>query len=428
MKPNTPTDQTTAFSPDLDKLFKIAQEGEAVIPAIIQHNDTKDVLMLGYMNRVALKQTMETGRVTFWSTSRRELWVKGATSGNTLRAMRILINCEQNSLLIYALPEGPGVCHTIGNNGTHRPTCYYRELSLYSAEKYRFFADGTLYDSPFVSENGSYTAPSMQQATEVSSNFYQLTHFYLQKLTDNKAGQIAINVIFDALLMPHPIIWLHEEHHRAVMARRGINSRNESYFLYSKLEGGVVKVSGVKDSDLIRLKRYYPPEIIYLHTAGIVSMTAMTRHIESRWFFHETESLDYGILWTNAVNNFYYMSACTQNEEPELPEETEDERDFTGFDCRAWVYDLFRPDEPYETRGIHRSGQGIDRYITYAKLSSEERNYLSNATQLYLLNFIDPNLIGFHRIQVSENFVFNFAGRHSWLRSDKRVRWICILI
>jgi phosphoribosyl-ATP pyrophosphohydrolase/phosphoribosyl-AMP cyclohydrolase len=82
-----------------------------LIPAIIQNSKTKEVLMLGYMNDAAFNQTIATGIVTFFSRSRNEIWVKGATSGNYLRLRDWKLDCDQDSLLIQVEPDGP-TCHT----------------------------------------------------------------------------------------------------------------------------------------------------------------------------------------------------------------------------------------------------------------------------------------------------------------------------
>ena len=87
------------------------EKGGGLIPAIIQDSNTNRVLMLGYMNQEAYTKTVETGFVTFYSRSRQKLWVKGETSGNTLKVERILSDCDNDTLLIYAQPAGP-VCHT----------------------------------------------------------------------------------------------------------------------------------------------------------------------------------------------------------------------------------------------------------------------------------------------------------------------------
>ncbi|MDD6437676.1 MAG: bifunctional phosphoribosyl-AMP cyclohydrolase/phosphoribosyl-ATP diphosphatase HisIE [Prevotella sp.] len=81
-----------------------------LIPAIIQDATTKNVLMLGFMNEEALKKTRDSGRVTFWSRTRKCLWTKGETSGHFLDVVSITPDCDNDTLLIEALPHGP-VCH-----------------------------------------------------------------------------------------------------------------------------------------------------------------------------------------------------------------------------------------------------------------------------------------------------------------------------
>ena len=81
-----------------------------LIPAIIQDNLTKKVLMLGYMNHDSLDRTIKTKKVTFFSRSRNSIWVKGETSGNFLNLVDISLDCDKDTLLIRVLPEGP-VCH-----------------------------------------------------------------------------------------------------------------------------------------------------------------------------------------------------------------------------------------------------------------------------------------------------------------------------
>ncbi len=84
---------------------------DGLISAIVQDAVSKQVLMLGYMNAEALKQTQETGLITFFSRSRQEIWKKGATSGNYLRLVSWSVDCDNDALLFQALPDGP-TCHT----------------------------------------------------------------------------------------------------------------------------------------------------------------------------------------------------------------------------------------------------------------------------------------------------------------------------
>lgn len=81
------------------------------MPAIIQDAETKNVLMMGYMNDESLKLTLATGKVTFWSRSRNQLWTKGETSGNFLDLVDIKSDCDNDTLLVKVHPHGP-TCHT----------------------------------------------------------------------------------------------------------------------------------------------------------------------------------------------------------------------------------------------------------------------------------------------------------------------------
>ncbi|HHI89053.1 MAG TPA: bifunctional phosphoribosyl-AMP cyclohydrolase/phosphoribosyl-ATP diphosphatase HisIE [Hellea balneolensis] len=86
-------------------------KGDGLVPAIIQDADTLQVLMLGYMNKDALRATRDSGFVTFWSRSRQCLWQKGETSGNRLKLESLNVDCDGDTLLIKARPAGP-TCHT----------------------------------------------------------------------------------------------------------------------------------------------------------------------------------------------------------------------------------------------------------------------------------------------------------------------------
>ena len=87
------------------------QKGNGLVPAIIQHYKTNNILMLGYMNEEALLKTKELGKATFFSRSKKRLWTKGESSGNYLIVKDILFDCDQDTVLIKAKPLGP-TCHT----------------------------------------------------------------------------------------------------------------------------------------------------------------------------------------------------------------------------------------------------------------------------------------------------------------------------
>ena len=86
------------------------EKGGGLVPAIVQDAKTEQVLMLGYMNETSLAKTQDTGLVTFYSRSRQELWTKGETSGNMLKLQSITVDCDNDTLLVRALPMGP-TCH-----------------------------------------------------------------------------------------------------------------------------------------------------------------------------------------------------------------------------------------------------------------------------------------------------------------------------
>ncbi len=92
-----------------------------LIPAIAQDAQTGDVLMMAWMNADAVAQTLDTGRVTYWSRSRQEFWVKGATSGNTQELVAFRVDCDRDCLLVLVNQSGPA-CHT------GRRTCFYTEV------------------------------------------------------------------------------------------------------------------------------------------------------------------------------------------------------------------------------------------------------------------------------------------------------------
>ena len=117
------------FLLDFEKLDKVARCGQPLVPVAVQDAGTKEILVLAYANQAALDHTLEKQVATFWSTSRNELWVKGAMSGDYLDPGEVRVNCEQNSLLYLVNPRGEGACHTRGSAGKARSGCFYRRFS-----------------------------------------------------------------------------------------------------------------------------------------------------------------------------------------------------------------------------------------------------------------------------------------------------------
>ena len=107
---------TIELSPDVKAMLK---DGLALIPAIAQDVATGEVLMLAYMNEESLAITIESGRATYWSRSRNELWEKGATSGHTQKVISIAIDCDGDALLLKVEQVG-AACHTGDRSCFHR--------------------------------------------------------------------------------------------------------------------------------------------------------------------------------------------------------------------------------------------------------------------------------------------------------------------
>ncbi len=102
------------------------KKGNGLVPAIIQDYKTGDIYMLGYMNNEALKKTLNTGFVHFWSRSREKLWLKGEKSGNKLIVKDIFVDCDKDTILVKVDFKGQGVCHT-GNRTCFEKSCIIKK-------------------------------------------------------------------------------------------------------------------------------------------------------------------------------------------------------------------------------------------------------------------------------------------------------------
>jgi phosphoribosyl-AMP cyclohydrolase len=118
---------------DFSKIAKVAAKCADVIPVAVQNADTKEVILIAYVNQQALQASLTSKTAVFWSTSRNELWEKGKTSGAVFDLLEVYVNCEQNSLLYIVRPRRGGICHTQNRQGAAR-NCYYRRLDLKTGE------------------------------------------------------------------------------------------------------------------------------------------------------------------------------------------------------------------------------------------------------------------------------------------------------
>lgn len=120
-------EETNQLMLDWDKIRNMPDENH-VIPVAVQNLETKEVILVAYINEEALKESIRLKKVVLWSTSRNKLWFKGAESGNTFTLHHIYVNCEQNSLVFQATPDKGNICHTSFNGIANN--CYYRELDM----------------------------------------------------------------------------------------------------------------------------------------------------------------------------------------------------------------------------------------------------------------------------------------------------------
>lgn len=119
-------EETDNLELDFNKISSM--NGQKVIPVAIQNADTQEVILVAYTNEAAFKESIRLKRLVLWSTSRNEMWVKGATSGNEFELLDVFVNCEQNSLVYKVRPLGGNICHTSYNGVANN--CYYRKLDM----------------------------------------------------------------------------------------------------------------------------------------------------------------------------------------------------------------------------------------------------------------------------------------------------------
>lgn len=114
---------------DWQKLEKAVAGTKGIIPVVVQEVDSREVILVAYINQQAFEESLKRKKLVLWSSSRNELWIKGATSGETFELIEAYVNCEQNSLLFIVRPERGGICHTKNSNGEPR-NCYYRRIDI----------------------------------------------------------------------------------------------------------------------------------------------------------------------------------------------------------------------------------------------------------------------------------------------------------
>jgi hypothetical protein len=271
-----------------------------------------------------------------------------------------------------------------------------------------------LLDVPYNTAHG-YRAPSMAQSGAIARDFHTATSWAIdlgiaagcegRACGRSAAGrwtlELLAQLVADVFLVQLPLYtgWGHEEYHRVVLGQYGIDSHDDIDDL--RFTTSSVYVSHVKDDDLVRLKRDHPADMARLSAAGMEGDVELTRAIQADVFFDGVDwRRDFLTLFLVRANVVRYMWACDSgmatsaidmhnSQEPDPAT-----RDAVGYDCLAWAYDVQRPDEPYEARGPHPTGVGLDRYVKPGDLTPEERDLLVDAKWLSIANLVDPAMFG----------------------------------
>ncbi|MBC8052717.1 MAG: hypothetical protein H7Y13_06605 [Sphingobacteriaceae bacterium] len=277
-----------------------------------------------------------------------------------------------------------------------------------------------------------YANPSMQQSLALTADLYTAVHYGIQRgvakyrRIDNekrwhkKFFNSSIHYLADFVLTYSPLGggWLHEEYHRGVMTLGKVNSFNGMNKF--PIGASTVAVSHVADEDLVRFKASDSKSFIRMQVAGIEGEYLLVDRLQRNNFFYRQSLMFESQYVLTTLNSALYVLVCSQpkiaNVETDKMNQKEAEvkvRDFTGLDFNGWAYDLFRPNEPYEARGVHPSGNGIDRYRTTRHLTPDQLTYLNKQGKLQFLNFLSPMMFGVRSLRIGQTgWNGNFAVRH----------------
>lgn len=281
----------------------------------------------------------------------------------------------------------------------------------------------------------SYESPSMEQALALTKNLHAVNYYgnnlLWESLIPHKSkgttllNRLGANLLaggIDLVFTYYGVVfspqWLHEEFHRNGLTIAHIPSYDETY---NRFNGGFANgsVSAVRDEDLIRWKATTPQEMVRSFAAGIESEFLLMRNLQKDNFYGQAR---YPNVLLNILLTKHTIDYVNQFKKPGFDASIDSMnhygreisyRDYVGWDFTAWVYDLHRPDEPYSARGTHPSGNGVDRAIKAARLSEEERSYLTKMGKRQYINYLSPFMVGINRIPLGKKgLFFNFAARH----------------
>ncbi len=275
----------------------------------------------------------------------------------------------------------------------------------------------------------TYTSPSMNQSLALTMGVYSSMHYGIKKMYDSLtfaplyknliyAGSTAAGILAFAYVFPFGYPWLKQQYIHSVFSQHGIASYANSGAYYI----------GVTDSQLNQLKANAPYDFIRMNVTGMEAYNIFSDTMMRNSFFYDLENLSFVPAFITVFLNFssnvslvlaHELGAINVDVDAidmkyKNDSSNQGERFLTGVDAINWVYDLFRPNEPYSARGQHPSGDGsVARYIHYAQLTKKEKNYLILQMGLQYLNFVSPLLYSIRSFHLWETGLEgNFALRH----------------
>ncbi|MDR0910670.1 MAG: hypothetical protein LBM77_13010 [Spirochaetaceae bacterium] len=295
--------------------------------------------------------------------------------------------------------------------------------------------DFPLFDLPYQIEAGrtigygffgSYASMSMNQSLAIATDLHSAIHFGMDKLYEiipwnNEIkdpimfiGNIIPVYIFETYL-PFGAGWMGVEFRRSILSRFDVSSRT-AYYAF----GGY----HIDDIELEQFKAGNPIEFTRMNSSYLEGKILFADIMQRNLFFYNLP--EYVNITTVMTNLFVFgdlFAASTATYYPQIykiidnviykNDSVERTRGIAYIDSFNWVYDLFRPNEPYEVRGSHPSGNGIARYITWEQLDDDERKYLVTQGWLDYLNFASPILFGFRSFPLGDSgLTGNFALHH----------------
>ena len=291
-----------------------------------------------------------------------------------------------------------------------------------------------LLDYPMNFKDGYYW-PSLNQSIYTTAAIHETVNKTLGDLLEpihpiwgkalTAGALLAFNIPYSYI--PTGTAWQHQEAHRAVLRYHGIQSHNQAneFCFFCKR----IATNQVLDQDLINFKRDYPADFIRNRGIGHEAQLEMIEQMKKDAFFYGTPA--YRDVIPYLLNTYVVISYTNEFRQKDYDDAIDkrnanepdpDIRDISGVEFTPWVYDLFKPDEPYDQRGNnggpHPYGTGIDRYIGVEDLTVEELKYLKKESSLVWLNLISPHNFGFARFRATNPFnsqpmFWNFSVVHN---------------